>query len=145
MPVSLSPLARAAAKPQLTAMQMAARSQLETALLGAYGVITADEKVVDRSHSLADHFPSLKAGLTIAASMTMRPDVMFLPIFLLGALWLADRRWPSTRGLVAAAASLVLIVGLVRRHAAGSIILAEGAPGAACTSSPNEARRPLSG
>jgi hypothetical protein len=63
---TLSPTARASAKPQLEAMQSAARSQLEAALLVAYGVVGADEKVVDRSHSLASHFPSLKAGLAIA-------------------------------------------------------------------------------
>jgi len=64
---SLSPVARASAKPQLEAMRHAARSQLDAALLAAYGVVTGDERVVDRSHQLADHFPSLKAGLTIAA------------------------------------------------------------------------------
>ncbi len=64
---SLSPVARASAKPLLEAMRTAARTQLEVALLGAYGVIKADEKVVDLSHSLSDHFPSLKAGFTIAA------------------------------------------------------------------------------
>lgn len=63
---SLSPVARASAKPQLQAMQTAARNQIEVALLGAYGVIGADEGVIDRSHALADHFPSLRAGLTIA-------------------------------------------------------------------------------
>jgi hypothetical protein len=63
---SLSPVARASAKPQLEAMQGAARGQLEQALLMAYGVIRADEKVVDASHALADHFPSLRAGLTLA-------------------------------------------------------------------------------
>lgn len=64
---SLSPVARASAKPQLEAMQRAARSQLEAALLVAYGVTGADERVVDRNHNLGDHYPSLKAGLTIAA------------------------------------------------------------------------------
>jgi hypothetical protein len=63
---SLSPQARASAKPMLEAMQSSARSQLEAALLGAYGVVSADERVVDTSHSLSDHFPSLKTGLTIA-------------------------------------------------------------------------------
>lgn len=65
--VSLSPVARASAKPQLQAMQTAALSQIENALLGAYGVVRADERVVDHSHPLSDHFPSLRAGLTIAA------------------------------------------------------------------------------
>jgi phage tail protein X len=64
---SLSPVARASAKPQLVSMQAAARGQLDSALLMAYGVIRADEKVVDASHGLADHFPSLRAGLTLAA------------------------------------------------------------------------------
>ncbi len=63
---SLNKVTRASARPRLEAMQHATRSQLDAALLGAYGVITADEKVVDRSHPLSDHFPSLKAGLTIA-------------------------------------------------------------------------------
>lgn len=64
---SLSPVARASAKPQLENRRHAARRQLDAALLAAYGVVTGDERVVDRSHQLADHFPSLKAGLTIAA------------------------------------------------------------------------------
>ncbi len=64
---SLSPQARASAKPQLDALRGAARDSLQTALLMAYGVIRADEKVVDASHALADHFPSLRAGLTLAA------------------------------------------------------------------------------
>lgn len=63
---SLSPVARQSAKPLLEAMRTAARSQLDAALLGAYGVTTASEKAVDASHSLANHFPSLKAGLDIA-------------------------------------------------------------------------------
>ena len=62
---SLSPVARASAKPQLQAMQATLRSQIDTGLLGAYGVMNADERVVDRSHHLADHFPSLRAGLNI--------------------------------------------------------------------------------
>jgi len=64
---SLSRVARASAKPMLEAMQSSAHNRLDAALLGAYGVIKADEKVIDRSHGLADHFVSLKAGLTIAA------------------------------------------------------------------------------
>lgn len=63
---SLSPVARASARPQLEAMQGAARSQLDSALLQAYGVIRPDERMVDASHALADHFPSLRAGLTLA-------------------------------------------------------------------------------
>lgn len=55
---------------------------------------------------------SALTGLAIAASMTMRPDVMFLPVFLLAAIWLADRRWPSLAGLGAAAAAMVLVLGL---------------------------------
>ncbi|HUP68595.1 MAG TPA: hypothetical protein VM142_02150 [Acidimicrobiales bacterium] len=62
---TLSPVARASAKPQLQAMQTAARNQLDHALLMAYGVVSADQKVVDTSHTLADHFPSLRAGLTL--------------------------------------------------------------------------------
>ena len=63
---SLSQVARASARPQLEAMRTAARTQIENALLGAYGVVRADERIVDESHALADHFPSLRAGLTIA-------------------------------------------------------------------------------
>lgn len=63
---ALNAQSRASARPQLEAMQNAARSQLEAALLSAYGVVSADEKVVDRSHSLADHFPSLDPGLKVA-------------------------------------------------------------------------------
>ena len=46
-------------------MQTSARNELDAAILGAYGVVTADERVVDHSHSLTDHFPCLRAGLTI--------------------------------------------------------------------------------
>ncbi|MGH9277050.1 MAG: phage resistance protein [Acidimicrobiales bacterium] len=63
---SLSPQTRAAARPILEAMQGAARSQLDGALLMAYGVIRPDERTVDAGHALADHFPSLRAGLTLA-------------------------------------------------------------------------------
>jgi len=63
--VNLSPLTRAAARPVLQAMQMAARAEIDAALLGAYGVTAADERVVDRGHTLSQHFPSLRAGLTI--------------------------------------------------------------------------------
>lgn len=62
---SLSPIARASAKPLLQAMQTSARNELDAALLGGYGVIGADERVIDSSHPLADHFPCLRAGLSI--------------------------------------------------------------------------------
>ncbi len=55
---------------------------------------------------------SALTGLAIAASMTMRPDVMFLPVFLLVAIWLADRRWPSISSLAAVTAAIVLVIGL---------------------------------
>ena len=42
------------------------RNQINSALLGAYGVVTADEKVVDVAPNLSRHFQSLKAGLTLA-------------------------------------------------------------------------------
>jgi len=64
---SLSPVTRASAKPQLQAMQSAAQNQVDGALLMAYGVVGADQTVVDASHALADHFPCLRAGLTIGA------------------------------------------------------------------------------
>jgi hypothetical protein len=64
--VTLSPVDRAAAKPVLENMQAATRSQIDAALLGAYGVVTADEKVIDVGPNLSDHFQSLKAGLRIA-------------------------------------------------------------------------------
>ena len=62
----LSPVDRAAAQPVLENMRAATHSQIDAALLGAYGVVTADEKVIDVGPNLADHFQSLKAGLTIA-------------------------------------------------------------------------------
>ena len=62
----LSPVDRAAAKPVLENMRSATRNQIEAALLGAYGVVTADEKVIDVGPNLSDHFQSLKAGLSIA-------------------------------------------------------------------------------
>lgn len=62
---SLNPTARASAKPVLEAMQSATRSRLEGAILAAYGVVASTEGAVDTSHDLADHFPSLKAGLTL--------------------------------------------------------------------------------
>jgi hypothetical protein len=62
----LSPADRAAAKPVLETMRSATGNQINTALLGAYGVVTADEKVVDVAPNLSHHFQNLKAGLTIA-------------------------------------------------------------------------------
>ena len=62
----LSQVDRASAKPILESMRTATRSQIDAALLGAYGVVTADEKVVDVGHPLESHFPSLKLGLVIA-------------------------------------------------------------------------------
>jgi hypothetical protein len=64
--VTLSPVDRAAAKSVLEAMRNAAGQQINDALLGAYGVVTADEKVVDLAPNLSRHFQSLKAGLSIA-------------------------------------------------------------------------------
>lgn len=71
---TLNPTARASAKPVLEAMQSATRSRLEGALLAAYGVTGSSEGTVDPSHTLADHFPSLRAGLTIQppAAATLR-------------------------------------------------------------------------
>ena len=63
--VSLSPIARASAKPLLEAMRTSARNELDVAMLGAYGVVSTDERLVDHSHSLTDHFPCLRAGMTI--------------------------------------------------------------------------------
>jgi hypothetical protein len=63
---TLSPVDRAAARPVLENMRAAARNQIDAALLGAYGVVTADEKVVDVGPNLSDHFQSLKTGLAIA-------------------------------------------------------------------------------
>jgi phage tail protein X len=62
----LSPVDRAAARPVLENMRAATRNQIDAALLGAYGVVTADEKVVDVGPNLSDHFQSLKTGLAIA-------------------------------------------------------------------------------
>ncbi len=62
---SLTPIVRASAKPQLDAMQREARSQIDAAIAMAYGVINADPRIVDATHSLAEHFPSLRTGLAI--------------------------------------------------------------------------------
>ena len=62
----LSQVDRASAKPILESMRTATRSQVDAALLGAYGVVTPDEKVVDVGHPLESHFPSLKLSLTIS-------------------------------------------------------------------------------
>jgi hypothetical protein len=62
----LSPVDRAAAKPVLETMRAATGNQINMALLGAYGVVMADEKVIDVGRNLSDHFQSLKAGLTVA-------------------------------------------------------------------------------
>ncbi len=52
------------------------------------------------------------AGFVSALAMTMRPDVLFLPAFLLCAVWLVDRRLPSIAALGTAAAAIVLVLGL---------------------------------
>jgi hypothetical protein len=62
----LSPIDRAAAKPALENMRAATRNRIDAALLGAYGVVTPDEKVIDVGPNLSDHFQSLKTGLMIA-------------------------------------------------------------------------------
>ncbi len=62
---NLSPTARAAARPQLEAQQVASRQRLGQAIRMAYGVIGADAATIDSSHALSDHFPSLQAGLVI--------------------------------------------------------------------------------
>lgn len=62
----LNQVDRASAKPILESMRTATRSQIDAALLGAYGVVTADEKVVDVGHPLESHFPSLKSSLVIS-------------------------------------------------------------------------------
>ena len=62
---NLSPTARAAARPQLEAQQVASRQRLGHAIRMAYGVVGADGATIDSSHALSDHFPSLQAGLVI--------------------------------------------------------------------------------
>jgi hypothetical protein len=62
---NLSSAARASVRPQLETQQRAARQNLDGALLMAYGAIGADAAVVDSTHGLADHFPSLQAGFTV--------------------------------------------------------------------------------
>lgn len=61
----LSAEARESARPQLEAQQRAARGRLQQALKQAYGIGTPDPAVIDSSHGLADHFPSLLAGFTV--------------------------------------------------------------------------------
>lgn len=62
---NLSAEARAAARPQLEAQQSAARGRVQAALRQAYGIGNADPAVVDTSHGLADHFPSLLGGFKV--------------------------------------------------------------------------------
>lgn len=62
---NLSAEARESARPQMEAQQRAARSRLQQALKQAYGLGTPDPAVVDSSHGLADHFPSLLAGFQV--------------------------------------------------------------------------------
>jgi hypothetical protein len=62
---NLSAESRESARPQLEAQQRAARGRLQQALKQAYGLVTADPAVVDSSHGLADHFPSLLNGFTV--------------------------------------------------------------------------------
>lgn len=62
---NMSAEARASARPQLEAQQSAARSQIQAALRQAYGLGSPDPGVVDTSHGLADHFPSLLSGFKV--------------------------------------------------------------------------------
>ena len=55
---------------------------------------------------------SATVGISLAAGMTMRPDMLFLPIFLLAGVWLADRKLPSIGALGSATAAIVLVLGL---------------------------------
>lgn len=62
---NLSAEARESARPQLEAQQRAARSRLQQALKQAYGLGAPDPAVIDSSHGLADHFPSLLPGFQV--------------------------------------------------------------------------------
>lgn len=55
---------RAMARQQMTALAEQLHSRLSNALLQAYGVISADEAVVDTGHGGVDMFVSLEPGLT---------------------------------------------------------------------------------
>lgn len=55
---------RATARQQMTALAEQLHSRLSNALLQAYGVISADEAVVDTAHGGVDMFVSLEPGLT---------------------------------------------------------------------------------
>ena len=55
---------RAIARQQMTALAEQLHSRLSNSLLQAYGVITADEAVVDTAHGGVDMFVSLEPGLT---------------------------------------------------------------------------------
>ncbi len=61
----LSPESRESARPQLEAMQRAARERIRAALRQAYGIAAADPTVVDTTIGLADHFPTLTSGLKV--------------------------------------------------------------------------------
>ena len=56
---------RESARLQLEAQQQAARSRLQQALKQAYGLGASHDGVVDSSHGLADHFPSVRDGFTV--------------------------------------------------------------------------------
>lgn len=62
---NLSAEAREQARPQLEAQQRAARARVVQALKQAYGIVDADPATVDTSHTLAEHFVSLRNGFTV--------------------------------------------------------------------------------
>jgi hypothetical protein len=72
---NLSPTQRAAARPLLEAQQSSTRRQLNEAILQAYGVRTADPAVVDTTHGLGDHFPSLQIGFTVRPPVLQQPTL----------------------------------------------------------------------
>lgn len=77
----LSPEARESARPQLEAQQNAVRSRLLQALKQAYGLGTPDPAIVDSSHDLADHFPSLLTGFTVRPPVAQSLRQAFEAVF----------------------------------------------------------------
>lgn len=61
----LSPTDRASANGQLEGQRSQLRNTIRQAIVQAYGVATADPAVVDTTHTLDQHFPTLRPDLTV--------------------------------------------------------------------------------
>lgn len=62
---NLSPDQREAARPQMQTWKLQLRNRLQDVLKQAYGLKKPEANVVDSTHGLADHFPTLLSGLSV--------------------------------------------------------------------------------